>query len=737
LRHLGGKDYRPQRVRTLAQSMGINKGQYHTFRSAVKELMKAGRVVRGAGNNIMLPDAASTLIGTFRGNPRGFGFVVPESPADHEDLFIPPGSTHGAITGDTVAARISRRTRRGNEIKVEGTIFEIIKRGQNRFVGELVRHGKQWLMMPDGKILHQPIVISDVRSTRAKGGNQVVVELTEFPTADTPPRGVIVEILGKRGDPGIDTISIIRQYQFREEFGQEVAEDTRGVISKYDLEAELHRRQDLRDEVVITIDPDDAKDFDDAISIRRTGRGQMELGVHIADVSTFVRQGGALDREAGLRGNSIYFPQHVIPMLPEVLSNGLCSLQEGEPRLAKSAFIQYDGKGKRKARSFANTVIQSRKRLTYNQATKILDGKTRGYKPEVVSLLQDMEKLARRIQKRRLTDGMIVLDIPDSELVLDDNDEVTDVEYQDTSFSHTIIEMFMIEANEAIAELFTNMNIPHLRRIHPEPPADTQNKLTNFVRILGRALPEKLDRFGLIQLLDSVRGRPESFTVNLAVLKSMAQAEYSPQMIGHYALAGKHYCHFTSPIRRYPDLIIHRLLELYLTGKLKTPAQRKTAPDTDTLAEIGKKCSFTERRAEDAERELKLVKILRFLEKHIGEVEDGVVTGVTNVGLFVQLRKYLIDGLIRFDDLPDDWWDIDVSGSCVIGQRSGKRIVIGDQLKVQIAAVDITARKLDLVLAPGESLTGRKRSKKQTTRKRTKKKHTSKTTRARSGKRRR
>ncbi|MHC4442063.1 MAG: ribonuclease R [Planctomycetota bacterium] len=699
MHHISDSDYRPQRVRKLARDMGVQYEEYQDFRAAVKHLMKAGRVVKGTGNCVMLPDAGHQIIGSFRGNPRGFGFVVPESPSDHEDLYIPKDATSGAITGDKVMASISRRGRRGRISRIEGVVVEIVERGQSRFVGELVKESGQWLMIPDGNLIYTPIILSDVLSTRAKAGDQVVVEITQFPTSDALGRGVIVEVLGQRGDPGVDTVSIIRQYHFRDEFPDKVIKHAGRAIRKYDLDTELARREDLRDQVVITIDPDDAKDFDDAISIRRTSRGQLELGIHIADVSTLVNAGSPMDEEAAQRGNSVYFPRHVIPMLPEVLSNGLCSLQEGESRLAKSVFIRYDGKGNRKARKFANTVIKSNKRLTYNQATKILAGKTRGYKTEVVSLLKDMDKLARLIQKRRLTHGMIVLDLPSAELVLDEDGKVVDVQHEDTSFSHTIIEMFMVEANEAVAELFAGLNVPHLRRVHPEPPVDTQDKLINFVRTIGRPSPKKLDRFGLIKLLDNVRGRPESFTVNLAILKSMSQAEYAPQLIGHYALASRHYSHFTSPIRRYPDLVIHRLLEMYLAGKLKTPAQRKSAPSEDTLAEIGKTCSYTERRAEDAERELKLVKILDFLEDRIGDVEEGVVTGVTNVGLFVQLRKYLIDGLIRFDDLPDDWWDIDVSGNCVIGQRSGKCIAIGDQLQVQIAAVDVTARKLDLALA--------------------------------------
>ncbi|HPD30089.1 MAG TPA: ribonuclease R [Phycisphaerae bacterium] len=706
LQHVSRKDYRPQRARRLAQSIGIEEKEYGEFRAAVKSLMKAGRVILGGRNCVMLPSAVGVIIGTFRGNPRGFGFVVPANPTDHGDLFIPPGAAGGAITGDTVEARITRRGKRGDSALVEGEVTRIIERGQSRFVGELIRQGEQWLMIPDGHALHAPVIVGDVGSTRARTGDQVVVELTEFPSATRAGRGVIIEVLGRRSDPGVDTLSIIHQYHLRHAFPPEVADDVRHVVRKYALETELGSREDLRREVVVTIDPDDAKDFDDAISIRRSARGRYELGVHIADVSAFVRPDSPLDVEARLRGNSVYFPRHVIPMLPEVLSNGLCSLQEGEPRLAKSVFIEYDTKGRRIASRFANTVIQSHKRLTYREVTRVLAGETRGVNPQVVALLKSMEHLARLIQKRRLAAGMIVLDLPGVELIVNDGDEVIDVIPEDTAFAHTIIEMFMVEANEAVAELFHRLGVPHLRRIHPEPPAESQNKLTGFLRVLGKPVPKRLERSDMIRLLDSVRGQPEAFAVNLAVLRSMAQAEYSPAMIGHFALASRHYTHFTSPIRRYPDLVVHRLLQQYLEHQLDSPQGKSRAPSSEELAVLGAHCSFTERNAEAAEREIRLVKILRFLEKRVGDIEQGVVTGVANVGVYVQLLKYRVDGLVRFADLPDDWWDIDVRSGCVVGQRSRKRIAIGDAVNVQLAGVDLSARELDLVLTADSLKTG-------------------------------
>jgi ribonuclease R len=668
---------------------------------------KKHRLISGQDDQAVLDQATPTVVGVFRGHRRGFGFVIPQSPDKAGDLFIPPGFTRKAMTGDTVVARVMKRPAfrgraRVEDIagRVEAEIVEILERGQSRFVGRLSKDGRRWLVVPDGKVLDDPIEIPDVKATRARTGDQVVVEITEYPVGDRTARGAIVEVLGRSGDPEIDIVSIIRQYHLRVAFEPDALHEARAVVGNYDHEKARADRLDMRDEVVITIDPDDARDFDDAISIRVLDSGHWELGVHIADVSHFVKVGGALDTEAKARGNSVYFPRHVLPMLPEVLSNGLCSLQEDQDRLAKSVFIEYDTKGRRLRKRYANTVIRSNHRLTYLQAAAILDGQTDDASPQVVGLLKRMDRLARRIQKRRIADGMIVLDLPEIDLVLDDQDRVVHVAPSESGFPHTIIEMFMVEANEAVAELFSRLRVPHLRRIHPEPPSGSQAKLARFLRIGGRKLPDSLDREALLKLLASVRGKPESFTVNLAVLRSMAQAEYSPVATGHFALASKHYSHFTSPIRRYPDLVIHRLLQMYLEGKLKTPRLRHGAPSEKTLSEIGRHCSYTERHAEAAERELRLIKILRLLEQRLGDIEEGVVTGVTRIGLFVQLRRYLVDGLVRFGDLPDDWWDVDVNAGCVVGRQREIRIGIGDILKVQIANVDITIRELDLAVPP-------------------------------------
>jgi ribonuclease R len=399
-------------------------------------------------------------------------------------------------------------------------------------------------------------------------------------------------------------------------------------------------------------------------------------------------------------------------MLPEILSNGVCSLQEAEPRLTKSAFIKYDSHGKVLSSRFANSIISSAKRLHYVQAQQIIDGDgeaTNGIDEKVLQLLKDMDTLAKIIRQRRLHDGMLVLEMPEVELVLDQENRVVDAQPADTSFTHTIIEMFMVEANEAVARLFDGLDVPAIRRIHADPDDDDMKQLRQFLGIMGYKFPGATNRKSIQKMLDQVRGKPQSYAVNISVLRSMQKAEYSPKIIGHYALASQHYTHFTSPIRRYPDLAIHRLLDKFLAGELKSKAQRKNVPTEDELVQLGKHCSYTERRAEAAERELKMVKVLELLSERVGETVEGVVTGVVSFGIFVELRKFLVEGLVRFNELPDDWWELNQKAGAVVGQRSGRRIAIGNLVTAKIINVDIPARRLDLSMADEDQGNGRPR----------------------------
>lgn len=705
LDHMARPGYRPKKARALAREMGIAEGDYGDFRQTIKALRAAGRLVLGRGNAVLLPEGGAQVIGQYRANPRGFGFITPEAPSTHGDLFVPAGAALDAVTGDTVLARVTKAGKRSGQLVYRARVMQVLARGHNRFVGQLHKADGGWYVRPEGNILHVPILVADARASGARRGDQVVVEIVTYPSADTPAQGVITEVLGPRGKPGVDVLTVLRQYGLPDVFEEAVLDAARGVVDEFDLEAILGDREDLRDLTVITIDPQEARDFDDAISLDMKGDGLCELGVHIADVSAFVAENSLLDDEARRRGNSVYLPRFVVPMLPDLLSNGLCSLQEGQPRLTKSVFIQYDRKGRRRSVRLVNSVICSTARLSYEQAALILDGKTGGFKKPVVGLLRRMEKLARVIQSRRLAEGMLVLDLPEVELVFDEEGKVIDAEPVDDSFGHTIIEMFMVEANEAVAETLYDSGAAALRRIHPEPDAAGAGGLARYLRLLGHDVPVPPDHHDLQRLLDGVRGTPHSFAVNLAVLRSLQQAIYSPELTGHYALASEHYLHFTSPIRRYPDLTVHRLVDRHLTGELKKKRRRRRVveEEQEELAELGQHCSFTERRAADAERELTEIKVLELLSERLGDEVRGVVTGVAQFGVFVQLEKFLIDGLIPVADLGDDWWLLDQRAGCLVGEMSGKRIAIGDLVEVGIANVDVPARRLDLAYVSHQS----------------------------------
>ncbi|HZK82991.1 MAG TPA: ribonuclease R [Humisphaera sp.] len=722
LSHLQSEEYRPQRPRVLAKELDLaGEEHYPTFRHALKDLMHEGRVMLGAAGTVMLPGAGARdeFVGTYRHNKRGFGFVVPNDPGSHEDLFVPEGQNGGAITGDVVRAKIVNRSQRDGKVLYNGRIVDILQRTQKRFCGSLIKKGVEWMVLPDGNTFTEPIMTPDAAARHIKPGTKVVVELTTFPADFERAVGVITEVLGGAGEKDVDLKAVIVQHNLPDKFPEEALAQARQSIDNFNPEQERTRRVDLTEEVICTIDPDDAKDYDDAISLRKLNSGLWELGVHIADVSYFVPAGTELDEEAYERANSCYFPGFVIPMLPEILSNGVCSLQEGVPRLCKSAFITYDDNAMPVSSRFENTIIKSRRRLRYKEAQAILDYSTTiphpdgpknvsEYPPEVVEHLHQMDALARRLQKRRHHQGQIVLGLPEVDLVLDENGKVIDAVKEDESFTHTLIEMFMVEANEAVARLLDSQDVPFIRRTHPEPEMLDSEKLRAFVHVSGFKLPKQLDRKAIQTLLAAVKGKPESFAINLAVLKSLTRAEYSPQPLGHYALASEHYCHFTSPIRRYADLTVHRLLDAYFAardigpnrvGRKKPKIDHESVPTFDKLVEIGRHLSFNERRADDAERELRQVKLLELLKDQIGEEFTGVITSIANFGIFVQIEKYLVDGLIRYENLMDDWWDVDVKTGVVRGQRTGTKIGIGDQVKVYIVRVDVARRELDLAIS--------------------------------------
>ncbi|HOV77207.1 MAG TPA: ribonuclease R, partial [Sedimentisphaerales bacterium] len=576
--------------------------------------------------------------------------------------------------------------------------LEILERANNRFVGTLMRHPEAWIVQPDGSRFIEPIVVEDVTAKNAREKDKVVVEILSYPSEKYLARGVIVEVLGRAGQYEAEIESVMHQFHLPREFEEECLEQARTAALSFDPQR-VDDREDITDKVIITIDPPDAKDFDDAISLETDADGHWVLGVHIADVSHFIAKGSPLDEEAKDRGNSIYLPGRTIPMLPEVLSNGICSLQPEQSRFTKSVYITYDEKGNILSRRFANSVIRSTARLTYLEADGILKGHTKGVKREVIDLLRNMDALSRRIEARRVEHGMIHLDLPEPHLILDEAGRVVDAEPEENSYPHTIIEMFMVEANDAVASLLDRQGMPFMRRIHPEPDMLSLKNMARLLRVMGIPIAKNPDRTAIQAVLNYVKDSERALAVNLIVLRSLERAVYAPTNIGHYALASTHYCHFTSPIRRYADLLVHRVLQAYLEGRIEAAKQEAAGED---LTSLGQHITFTEERADNAERELTSVLILQMLSKRIGDEMDCVVTGLTNFGVFVQCRKFGIEGLIKLEDLGPDEWRFNKVMQCVMGERSGERIQLGRPIRVHIVAVNVPARQLNV--APVEPL---------------------------------
>ena len=749
LDHVRHESYTPRRIGELATDLNIPAEELEAFTAAVKGMAAAKTVDIQQSGAVGLPSLAATdgtTVGTFRKNARGFGFVQPLSHVREGSIFVPAEETGDALTGDTVRVKLSRDRKPGpgGADAFVGSVIEVVTRKRTSYTGALQKRGGQWVVFPDGRQITDPIVVRDAESKNAREGDKVVLELVAYPEGAMLGEGVIVRVLGEAGRPDVETQAVIAAYDLpSNEFDDAHLDQAREAASQFEREvadfnargpAALDGRLDLTNDFIITIDPPDAKDYDDAISIRRsdTVEGGWELGVHIADVAHFIPRGSPLDVEAADRSNSCYLPRLVIPMLPELLSNGICSLQEGVPRFCKSSFMTYDSRGTVRSESVRQTLIKSAKRLTYLEAQALIDGnldearkhaKTPPkYTDQLLETLQQMNALARQIQARRDRQGMIVLDLPEVVLKYDDHGHVIDAEKEDDAFTHKLIEMFMVEANEVVARLFERLAVPLLRRIHPDPvPGDVEG-MRKVAMVAGFRVPKNPTREELQGLLKATHGTPAARAVHIAVLRTLSKAEYSPALIGHFALASEAYAHFTSPIRRYADLTVHRAIAEFLrrtdngTNRPRDEAGVKAlgadlrdsaaCPTEDELVEVGRHATQREVNAEQAERELRSFLVLQLLEKHIGESFSGVVTNMNPRGIFVQIDRFLADGFVKVEDLPGDvtrenltpMWRIDPKSGALTDARSGRSFNFGDSVVVKIAAVDLAKRQMELVL---------------------------------------
>lgn len=633
------------------------------------------------------------VIGVFKRAAGGYGFVRPlDAPAGDRsaDIHISAHAALDAATGDTVRVRLAgaRDARRPGPA---GEIIEVVERKTTRFVGSYFEAaGSGWVQV-DGTGFARPVAVGDPGAKGGRDKDKVVVEMVRFPTNVRDGEGVIVEVLGAAGAPGVDTQTVIHEFALPGPFPDAVSADARRQAELF-TEAIEGDRRDLTERTIITIDPIDARDFDDAISLERIERGHWVLGVHIADVSYFVREGSALDQEALLRGTSVYLPDRVIPMLPEIVSNNLASLQPGRVRYARTCWMEFTADGVPIHAEVERSAIKSVRRFAYEEVDVFLaDPATRAVEmtDDVRSLLGRMRDLSRILRARRTARGALELSMPEVKIDLDRDGRVAGAHVVENTESHKIIEEFMLSANEAVAEMLAKATAPFLRRIHPAPDLRKLRQLTEFVTELGFEVDSLESRFELQRLLGLVAGRAEEHAVNYAVLRSLTRAAYGPQEDGHFALASDCYCHFTSPIRRYPDLTVHRALDLLARGK---------RPPAEGLPQLGDQCSQLERRAEAAERELVKLKLLNFLATRIGLEMEAVVTGVEPFGLFVQGIELPAEGLVALDSLPDDTYRYDRASHTLSGRRPGHSFRLGDRVRVMVAKVDVDRRTLDFRL---------------------------------------
>ncbi len=681
--------YSPIKAKALFKRLNLPESDYPEFRKSIKELVKTNRLAVGSNQSLRAADPHGTVVGTFKRAKTGHGYVrpLPIEGVPSPDIYIREDRTLDASNGDEVMVRI---TRRANQVRdAAGEITRVLTRATRSFVGTYFEREGEAFVRVDGTVFAHSISVGDPGAKGVKSQDKVVLEMLRFPSADERGEGVIVEVLGPHGTPGVDLISVIKAFGLPEEFPAAALDEAREVTAEF-REGDLDGRTDFTQDLVITIDPKDAKDFDDAVSVTIDPKSKhWVLTVHIADVGHFAKPGGPLDGEARRRATSVYLPQKVIPMFPEVISNGLASLQEGKLRYVKTVRMEFTPGGQKGHVEFFNGAIRNAKRFTYEEVQAAFEANRSG--GEIESLLRRMRDLALLLRKKRMKRGSLELSMPEAVLEYDDSGRVSGAHFATNDLSHQVIEEFMLAANEAVAEFLTEHDVPFLRRVHPAPNEEKLEAFAQFAALLGYPIKRFKDRFELQRVLNETAEKPERAAVHFALLRSLKQAAYSPIQDEHYALASTHYCHFTSPIRRYPDLAVHRLLDRIIRHK-------KATADLNEMIALGDHCSRMERRAETAERELVKVKILSYLAGKLGEKFDAVITGVANYGFFAQAERIPAEGLVHISSLVDDYYEHDEYGHALEGKRSRRRFRLGDRVRVEVARVDIQKRLLDFRL---------------------------------------
>jgi ribonuclease R len=707
LEKLREKGSRIVSFRDLARKLHVRDRDEDALRERLEALERRGDVSRVRGEKYSAIEFTNQVAGRITVRPEGFGFLLVK---DGPDLYIPRAGMHGAMDGDTVLAREERtrsRGRAGSPDRTAGTVVKVLDRARERVVGRFEKQDGRAVVLPYDPRIDAIVRIADGRTHGAREGEIVEVRLTSFPDARRVAQGVVEERLGFLGEPGVDIEIVLRSHGLPPRFPEPVIEEAERFPLHVRTEDLLGRR-DFRDRRIVTIDGETAKDFDDAVEIERTASG-FRLGVHIADVSHYVREGTALDDEARSRGTSVYFPGRVLPMLPEHLSNGLCSLNPGVERLVLSALIETDRKGRVVSADFVKGVIKSSERMTYTEVARLLEiGPAHADKERYGPLLEDfrdMAALAAKLRERREARGSIDFDLPDADVVLDDAGLVVGIVPESRNVAHRLIEEFMLAANEAVAKKLLFAKQPAIYRVHDPPDPDRLVDLREVLEDFGYELKGDLDEIppsAFQKILKAIEGNPEERLLTDLILRAQRKALYSEECRGHYALAAPYYCHFTSPIRRYPDLVVHRQLSALIeAGRPVAPKDFETI--NDRLREIAAFSSDRERRAEAAERESLLWKKIVFMKDKIGREFDAYVTGVTQFGLFVTLQDFFVEGLVPVSSLGDDFYVYEEKQHRLRGRSGGKVFRLGDSIRVQLKGIDEVRRRLDFRIAGAAS----------------------------------
>ena len=688
--------YRPMKIKEMAALMNVPKKQRGEFHEVLDRLIAKGKIAINRRGLVGLPEE-NIVVGEFMATQKGFGFVRVEG--QKEDIFIPESYCNHAFHGDLVKVLLKKSAGMSGR-RPEGEVIQIVKRAIHTVVGTFQRKGKITFVLPDNLKWNQDIYIPKGATLEAENGHKVVVEITDYGDDKKSPEGYVTQILGRPSDPGVDIMSIVKGFGLPDSFSDEVMAQVAKIPLVVEL-SEIGGRVDLRDQDTVTIDGEDAKDLDDAITLNKTAEGEYELGVHIADVSHYVTEHSPLDKEALNRGTSVYLVDRVIPMLPFALSNGICSLNAGVDRLALSCMMTIDKKGQVKSHRIAETVIRVNERMSYTDVNDIVTNhkkETCERYEKLVPMFEAMKELALILRKKRKKKGSIDFDFPECKIKLDDKGHPIAIEPYDRNIATKIIEEFMLAANQVVAEEYFWMDIPFLYRTHEYPDAEKIQDLARMTAGFGHHIKlsqGEIHPREIQKLIEEIEGTKEEAFLSRLTLRAMKRAQYTTVNTGHFGLAAKYYCHFTSPIRRYPDLQIHRIIKDNLRGRMTS---EKLEHYAGILDDVAAQASKTERRADDAEREADKMKKAEYMEHQIGKVFDGIISGLTTWGMYVELPN-TVEGMIHVSNLFDDRYYYQEEKREMVGVDTGRVFRLGQPVRVRVLEADKISRTIDFVLA--------------------------------------